>query len=302
VSRLPIGIVDPEDGRMPLIELDHVSMTFRVREQFQITLKEYLLKGMFFRSVNPLMKIRALRDVSLRLGNGDRVGILGGNGAGKSTLLRLLAGIYSPTHGRRVVKGRISSLFELSLGFEMEATGRQNIFYRGYLQGESPRGVRAKLPEIADFCELGRYLDIPVRFYSAGMLVRLAFAIATTIQPEILLVDEVLSAGDLAFHSKARERMRDMISRAKIMVIVSHDLNSLAAMCDKGVWLHKGRVRMTGSMDAVIAAYKEYSAGDPSPPGGALSDPDLELPDVTDAGEPLAVLAEQDSACFSAAE
>src|SRR5947208_2685384 len=159
---------------MPLIELDHVSMTFRVREQFQITLKEYLVKGMFFRSVNPLMKVRALRDVSLHFGDGDRIGILGGNGAGKSTLLRLLAGIYSPTHGRRKVTGRISSMFELHLGFEMEATGRQNIFYRGYLQGETPRGIRAKLPEIADFCELGRYLDIPVRFYSAGMLVRLA--------------------------------------------------------------------------------------------------------------------------------
>jgi ABC-type polysaccharide/polyol phosphate transport system ATPase subunit len=285
---------------MPLIELDRVSMTFRVREQFQITLKEYLLKRMFFRSVNPVMKVRALRDVSLRFEDGDRIGILGGNGAGKSTLLRLLAGIYSPTRGRRVVQGRVSSLFELSLGFEMEATGRQNIFYRGYLQGESPRSVRDKLPEIAGFCELGRYLDIPVRFYSAGMLVRLAFAIATTIQPEILLVDEVLSAGDLAFHSKARERMREMIARAKIMVIVSHDLNSLAATCEKGVWLHKGRVRLTGPMDAVIAAYKEYAAGDPSPPGGALSDPNLELPDDADVREPLALPAEQDAACMSA--
>ncbi|HLJ92056.1 MAG TPA: ABC transporter ATP-binding protein [Gemmataceae bacterium] len=244
---------------MPCIELDHVSMIFRVREQYQITLKEYVLKGMFRRSANPVMEVRALRDVSLRFQDGDRVGIIGGNGAGKSTLLRLLAGIYHPTRGCRTVQGRISSLFELSLGFEMEASGRQNILYRGYLQGETPRSMRAKMQEIADFCELGRYLDIPVRFYSAGMQVRLAFSIATTIKPEILLVDEVLSAGDMAFQAKARQRMREMMSRAKIMVVVSHDLETLAAVCDTGVWLHQGRVCMVGPMHAVSTAYKEYA-------------------------------------------
>src|SRR5437016_14162061 len=119
---------------MPLIDLDRVSMTFRVREQHQITLKEYLLRGMFRQSANPMLKVRALQDVSLRFDDGDRVGVIGGNGAGKSTLLRLLAGIYHPTRGRRTVRGRISSLFELSMGFEMEASGRQNILYRGYLQ------------------------------------------------------------------------------------------------------------------------------------------------------------------------
>jgi lipopolysaccharide transport system ATP-binding protein len=251
---------------MPLIKLDHVSMIFRVREQYQITLKEYLLRGMFRRAANPVMKVRALQDVSLHFRDGDRVGIIGGNGAGKSTLLRLLAGIYHPTRGRRIVRGRISSLFELSLGFEMEASGRQNIIYRGYLQGETPRSIRAKMQEIADFCELGRYLDIPVRFYSAGMLVRLAFSIATTIRPEILLVDEVLSAGDMAFQAKARQRMCEMMSQAKIMVVVSHDLNQLAALCDIGVWLHQGRVRMIDSMETVIDAYKAYWSATPELP------------------------------------
>jgi ABC-type polysaccharide/polyol phosphate transport system ATPase subunit len=251
---------------MPLIKLDHVSMVFRVREQYQITLKEYLLRGMFRRAANPVMKVRALQDVSLCFREGDRVGIIGGNGAGKSTLLRLLAGIYHPTRGRRIVRGRISSLFELSLGFEMEASGRQNIIYRGYLQGETPRSIRAKMQEIADFCELGRYLDIPVRFYSAGMLVRLAFSIATTIRPEILLVDEVLSAGDMAFQAKARQRMREMMSQAKIMVVVSHDLNQLPALCETGVWLHQGRVRMIDSMETVIEAYKEYWSAAPEQP------------------------------------
>src|SRR5437879_12589204 len=128
---------------MPLVELEHASMIFRVREQYQITLKEYLLRGMFRRSANPVMEVRAIQDVSLRFGDGDRVGVIGGNGAGKSTLLRLLAGVYTPTRGRRRVVGRVSSLFELNLGFEMEATGRKNIMYRGYLQGETPRSIRA---------------------------------------------------------------------------------------------------------------------------------------------------------------
>jgi ABC-type polysaccharide/polyol phosphate transport system ATPase subunit len=236
-------------------------MTFRVREQFQITLKEYLLRGMYRTRRNPLLKVRALQDVTLQFRDGDRVGILGGNGAGKSTLLRVLAGVYTPTHGRRTVAGRVSSLFELSLGFEMEATGRQNIIYRGYLQGETPRTIRRKMEEVAEFSELGRFLDIPMRFYSSGMLVRLAFSIATAIDPDILLVDEVLGAGDLAFQAKARLRMQDMISRARIIVVVSHDLQSLIDLCDTGVWLDHGRVRRLGPVENVVAAYRQHSEG-----------------------------------------
>ena len=190
---------------MAAIELDRVSLTFQIRQQRQLTLKEFLLKGMYRPTRNPLWEVKALQEVSLRIGDGERVGILGANGSGKSTLLRLLAGVYHPTAGRRRVRGKVSSLFELSLGFEMEANGWKNIEYRGYLQGETPASIRAKAPEIAEFSELGKFLDIPVRFYSAGMLVRLAFSIATAIDPEILLVDEVLGAGDLAFQIKAAE-------------------------------------------------------------------------------------------------
>jgi ABC-type polysaccharide/polyol phosphate transport system ATPase subunit len=250
---------------MARIDLDHVSLTFRVREQHQITLKEFLVRGLFRRVRNPLLKVRALRDVTLRFRDGDRVGIIGGNGAGKSTLLRLLAGVYWPTRGRRLVAGRVSSLFELNLGFEMEASGRQNIVYRGYLQGETPRSIRAKMQEIADFSELGRFLDVPVRYYSAGMLVRLAFSIATAIEPEILLVDEVLSAGDLAFQQKAQQRLKEMMARAKIIVVVSHDLGSLPRLCETGVWLAQGRVRMVGPVEDVIAAYRADAQGLPAP-------------------------------------
>ncbi len=244
---------------MSCIELDRVSLTFRVREQYQITLKEWLLRGMYRQKRNPLLKIRALRGVSLTFDDGDRVGIIGGNGAGKSTLLRLLAGVYLPSRGRRIVRGRVSSLFELNLGFEMEASGRQNIVYRGYLQGETPRSIRAKMDEIAGFSELGRFLDVPVRYYSAGMLVRLAFSIATAIEPEILLVDEVLQAGDLAFQQKARQRMQDMMSRARVIAVVSHDLNTLPHLCETGVWLDHGRVRKVGPIAEVIDAYRYYT-------------------------------------------
>ncbi len=160
------------------------------------------------------MEVRALEGINLRVGEGERLGIVGSNGAGKSTLLKLLAGIYPPTAGRREVRGRISSLFEISLGFEADATGWENIAYRGYLQGETPRSIRGKIKPIADFSELGKFLDMPVRYYSAGMMIRLAFSIATAVEPEILIIDEVLAAGDAAFQTKARDRMRNLIARA----------------------------------------------------------------------------------------
>jgi ABC-type polysaccharide/polyol phosphate transport system ATPase subunit len=246
---------------MARVELDRASMIFRIRQRYQITLKEYVLRGMYRDSANPLQEVRALDEVSLCLGDGDRLGVIGANGAGKSTLLRLLAGIYTPTSGRRTVQGRISSLFELTLGFEMEATGWKNIFYRGYLLGETPRRLRAKVEEIAEFSELGRFLDLPVRCYSSGMLVRLAFAIATAVEPEILLVDEVLSAGDLAFQAKAQKRMRQLMERAKIMVVVSHDLPGLPRLCEQAIWLDHGRVRLAGPVNDVIAAYTDHVTG-----------------------------------------
>jgi ABC-type polysaccharide/polyol phosphate transport system ATPase subunit len=249
---------------MPRIELDRVSLTFRVRQQQgRMTLKEYLVRGLFLRPVPSRMEVRALQEVSLRVGSGERLGVLGHNGAGKSTLLKLLAGIYYPTAGRRRVDGQISSLFDISLGFEQEATGWENIYYRSYLQGETRRSVNAKVESIAAFSELGEFLNMPVRYYSAGMMVRLAFSIATAVEPEVLLIDEVLSVGDMAFQEKARRRMREMMSAAKLAVIVSHDLGSLAQLCDRGVWLDHGRVRAEGLIDDVIEAYTESVQGPP---------------------------------------
>jgi len=242
---------------MARIELDKVSLTFRVRSHGRITLKEYVVRRLFRQSVNPKVLVPALQEVSLRVDEGDRLGIIGHNGAGKSTLLKLLAGVYPPTSGRREVDGQISSLFDIALGFEPEASGWENISYRGFLQGETPKTIRSKMDSIADFSELGRHLDMPVRYYSAGMLVRLAFSIATAIEPEILLVDEVLSVGDLAFQQKAAGRMRDMISKAQLIVMVSHDLDSLVKLCDKVLWMDHGRVRRVGPTQEVIDAYRD---------------------------------------------
>jgi ABC-type polysaccharide/polyol phosphate transport system ATPase subunit len=241
---------------MASIELDRVGLTFRVH-QGGITFKEFVVRRLFRRSRKPAMKVRALRDVTLNIKEGDRLAILGHNGAGKSTLLKVLAGIYPPTRGTRHVEGEISSLFDIALGFEMEATGWENISYRGFLQGETPRTIRAKVGPIAEFSELGDFLDMPVRYYSAGMMVRLAFSIATAIEPEILLVDEILSVGDMAFQQKAHQRMRQMMEKARLIVMVSHDLNSLAKFCDRGLWMDHGQVRQIGPIAEVIGAYRK---------------------------------------------
>ncbi len=244
---------------MARIELDHVSVTFRVRRpQGRVTFKEYLINSLLRRwRPPPPMVVRALEDVSLTIGPGERVGIVGHNGAGKSTLLKLLAGVYPPTVGRRVVEGDVASLFEIALGFEPEGTGWENIVYRGYLQGETPRSISAKIQDIAEFTELGEDLKRPVRHYSSGMMLRLAFAIATAIRPEVLLVDEVLSVGDYAFQEKARKRMRDMIARAELIVMVSHDLLALGKFCRRGLWMDHGKIRLDGPIEDVIRAYKE---------------------------------------------
>jgi ABC-type polysaccharide/polyol phosphate transport system ATPase subunit len=241
---------------MSLIQLENVGLRFDVPTAGRASLKESVIRRLSGRGAAPLMRIQALDDVSLTIGRGERVGVIGHNGAGKSTLLKLLAGVYPPTSGRRTVRGRVSSLFEVALGFEPAVNGWENITLRGYLQGETPAGIRAKQHEIAEFSELGAFLDLPVRCYSVGMLVRLAFSIATAVDPEILLIDEALSAGDLAFQEKARRRMTELIARARLLVTVSHELDVLAELCERVIWLDHGRVRQDGPAAAVIAAYR----------------------------------------------
>jgi lipopolysaccharide transport system ATP-binding protein len=240
------------------IDLNRVCLDFTVRRYKRLALKEFLVRGMFSKAANPVIHVQALRDVSLHVGEGERLGIIGHNGAGKSTLLKLLAGIYPPTSGYRVVNGRVSSLFDITLGFELDASGWENIYYRGYLQGETPQTIKPKVDEIAAFSELGEFLDMPVRYYSAGMMIRLAFAIATAVEPEILIVDEVLSVGDLAFQQKAAQRIRQMMANARLMVIVSHDLSSLVNLSTRMVWLDHGQVKMDGTPTETVLAYQAH--------------------------------------------
>jgi ABC-type polysaccharide/polyol phosphate transport system ATPase subunit len=247
---------------MAKIELTDVGLAFSVRKTPKTTLKEYLLRALFLDSRNPRTRVHALSGVTLHAGDGDRVGVIGHNGAGKSTLLRLLAGVYPPTTGTRLVQGRVCSLFDIALGFEPDANGWENIKYRAYLLGETPRSLRKKIDGIAAFSELGEFLDMPVRFYSSGMLVRLAFSISTAVEPEVLLVDEVLAAGDMAFQLKARERMRALMHQARLMVLVSHDLDTTTALCNRAIWLAHGRVQMDGRPHEVVAAYRRAMTGD----------------------------------------
>ncbi|MGE3406130.1 MAG: ABC transporter ATP-binding protein [Pirellulales bacterium] len=243
---------------MERINLNDVSLQFRVRQQGRVSLKDFVVKGLFRKKRNPYVHVHALKHLNLSFKDGERVGVIGHNGAGKSTLLRLLAGIYPPTSGEISVRGKISSVLDIGVGVESEATGWDNIAYRSYLQGAHPSQVLQKQQEIADFSELGDAIDKPVRTYSSGMMVRLMFSIATTIEPEILLVDEVLSTGDLGFVEKARLRMLDLIERARMMVFVSHDLGSIASLCNRAIWMHWGQVHMDGDPQAVIEAYREF--------------------------------------------
>ncbi|MGD9648395.1 MAG: ABC transporter ATP-binding protein [Pirellulales bacterium] len=245
---------------MAHLRLEHVGLDFHVRTHGRISLKEYILKGMFRTRGSTSTTVRALDDISLDFSEGDRVGIIGHNGAGKSTLLKVLAGIYEPTHGTRVVNGKIASLFDITLGFEPEASGWENIAFRSYFQGETPRTLKAKMQAIADFSELGEFLEMPVRYYSAGMCVRLAFSIATAIETEILIVDEVLSAGDLAFQHKARKRIEDLLARARVVVLVSHDLGSVASLCERVIWMDHGHIRQEGPPSLVIPAYQAMAS------------------------------------------
>ncbi|HEX4128819.1 MAG TPA: ABC transporter ATP-binding protein [Pirellulales bacterium] len=240
---------------MAHILLDNVGVAFSVRQHGRMTLKEFVVRGMFRRKVNPKIAVQALRDVNIDVRDGDRLGIIGHNGAGKSTLLKTIAGVYPPSAGRCVTQGRISSLFDVTLGFEPDATGWENIAYRGYLQGETPRTIAKRIDAIAEFTELGDRLGMPLRYYSTGMTVRLGFAIATSIEPEILIIDEILSAGDIGFQQKARERMESMIRTARVVVLASHDLPTLEGLCDKVMWMDHGTVRMYGPASEVIAAY-----------------------------------------------
>lgn len=199
--------------------------------------------------------VQALRDVTVRVGRGERLGLVGHNGAGKTTLLRLMAGIYEPAVGQVRVSGSIGALLDPNLGMNPEMTGRENIILRGLMNGLSPDTIRRLELDVQEFAELAEFLDLPLRFYSSGMVVRLGFALATAIRPEVLLMDEWFLAGDAAFMEKARIRLEDMVRGAEILVLSSHNSDVIRAWSTRVIWMDQGRVKADGAPDAVLAQY-----------------------------------------------
>ena len=225
---------------------------------FKVNLDGGSLKTKIARKVNRTENhryIKALDEVTLNITEGERVGIVGLNGAGKSTILKLMAGIYPPTSGSVDISGHVCPMFEFATGFEMHQTGWDNIKIRALLLGMKQHELQEKIQEIAEFTELGEFLNYPVRTYSAGMFIRLAFAVSTAINPQILLLDEVVGAGDMNFAAKAKSRMLEFMQTGKILVFTSHSMDLIREYCDRVLWIKQGNVVADGNVDEIIKQY-----------------------------------------------
>jgi ABC-type polysaccharide/polyol phosphate transport system ATPase subunit len=242
------------------IELDQVTIEFPIYNARGRSLTGEL----FRRTVGGLIQsdksssyvsVVALRDINLKLTDGDRLGLIGHNGAGKTTLLRVLAGVYEPLSGRARINGTVASLTDITMGMDFERTGYENIMMRGVFLGLEPKEMRRMIPEIEAFTELGEFLTLPLRTYSSGMLLRLAFAVTTAVIPEVLIMDELIGAGDAAFVVKATARLNEMISNSHILVIASHDVETIRRLCNKAALLQTGRIVSVGPVEEVISAY-----------------------------------------------
>lgn len=241
------------DTAETMVEVNDVSMRFRLASDNISSIKEYvvqLLKGKL-----QFEEYEALGHVSFSVRRGEVVGLIGHNGAGKSTLLKVISGILKPTEGSVSVRGSIAPMLELGSGFDTDMTGRENIFLNGAILGYSEAFLRSKYDEIVAFSEIGQFIDMPLRNYSSGMIARLAFSIATVVEPEVLIVDEVLSVGDSAFQEKSYKRMMELMHSGTTVLFVSHDHDQIRCMCDRVAWLDHGHLRMFGKTDEVCDAY-----------------------------------------------
>jgi ABC-2 type transport system ATP-binding protein len=237
----------------PAIRLDHVTKTFRLEHAHQTSLKEAILK---LKRRRHYEEFRALDDVSFDVPRGSVLGLIGPNGSGKSTLLKCLARILTPSEGSIEVHGRLAALLELGTGFHPELSGRDNIYMNGSILGLSKREIDRRFEEIVAWSELERFIDNPIKTYSSGMVVRLGFSVATTLDPEILLVDEVLAVGDMNFRRKSADKMRSLISSGATIVMVAHDLSAVRSMCDTAVSLDHGRIHAMGDVEYVLDDYR----------------------------------------------
>lgn len=251
---------------MEAIIVRNLNKTFRVYHERYGTLKGLLLS---FRRPK-YQYVHSLKNVNLTVEVGETVAIVGQNGAGKSTLLGILSRVYRPTSGEVIVNGRVSALLELGAGFHPDLTGIENIYLNASILGLSRREVRQRLDDIIEFAELGEWIDAPIRTYSSGMVMRLGFAIAVQVNPDILLVDEVLAVGDEAFQQKCYKKVREFQQAGKTIVFVSHDLDAIRAVASRAIWLDKGEVRADDGVNDVLAAYVAFCGRSETVPGHGL--------------------------------
>ena len=246
---------------MARVVLDGVRIDFPIYGTQQRSLRKTIYERATGGSIrregknNDRVTVRALTDICLELNEGDRLGLIGHNGSGKSTLLKAIAGIYEPVQGSLLVEGRITPLFDMMPGLDPEDTGYENVLTSGMLLGMSRDEIEQRIPEIEEFCELGEYLSLPVRTYSAGMTTRLGFAVATAISPDILLLDEGLGAGDLSFAEKMERRMEEFIGRSRILVLASHSDKTVLSICNKAALLQGGRLISIGPVEQTLELY-----------------------------------------------
>lgn len=241
---------------MEMIKVDHVSMKFRMANDKVLSLKEYVVAMLKRKLV--YKEFQALNDISFSVEKGEVMGIIGKNGAGKSTLLKIIAGVLKPSSGKVTVNGNVVPMLELGSGFDLELSGRENIYLNGAILGYSKEFLDKKYDEILKFSELQQFIEMPIRNYSSGMLMRLAFSIATVVQPEILIVDEILAVGDEGFQNKSKERMLELMGGGTTVLFVSHSLEQIRQMCDRVVWIENHRVKMIDEVNAVCDEYEKY--------------------------------------------
>ena len=244
-----------------IIKVKNVSMKFNLGIERNFSLKLFFIN--LFKPKKNKKDVKsdfwALDNIDFEVKQGEVVGFIGGNGAGKSTLLKLVSGVMKPTKGRIEIGGNICPMIELGAGFDMDLTARENIYLNGSILGYSKHFIDSKFDEIVEFSELREFLDVPVRNFSSGMTARLAFSIATIVDPEILIVDEILSVGDIAFQQKSENKMKSMIGGGTTVLYVSHSIQSIKTLCDRVIWIDHGKMMMSGKTDEVIAAYMKAS-------------------------------------------
>lgn len=245
----------------PVIEVNDAVQCFRVIREFPNTLREAFAH--LHRRRTTYHRFEAVKRVSFKIFRGSTTGIIGRNGSGKSTLLKLIAGVYEPTEGHVRVSGTIAPLIELGAGFHHELTGRENILINGLLLGLTKRQVQEREQRIIDFAEIGDFIDSPVKQYSSGMYMRLGFAVATEVDPDILLIDEILAVGDASFREKCYDRLRTFRERGKTIVIVSHDAGMISGFCDRVLLINKGELIADGPPDEVISQYTQLIGAKP---------------------------------------